>query len=295
MTGHAGVVGHPIGHSRSPQLHTAAYAVLGEQLRYEAVDLDEFELTGYVDRLRADESWRGLSVTMPLKSEAAELSDELTPLAAAVGVVNTLVPVGDGKVLGHNTDVAGIVGAVRAAGSLPERPRVAILGGGGTATAAVAALRELGADGIDVWVRSESRAARTTTAAQQVDVPVHLRPWDQAAEHLAGYDVVIATAPPHGCDELAAAFAAVRGRRTRGVLLDAAYDPWPSAIARAWQAAGGAIAPGLDMLIFQAVDQIRLFTGIGLDRELPRRREVVAAMCAAVDRPDLSGEHDSER
>ncbi|WP_246179969.1 shikimate dehydrogenase [Kocuria coralli] len=286
--GYAGVVGHPIGHSRSPDLHHAAYRVLGLDLDYTATDLEETELVPHVLRLREDPAWRGLSVTMPLKSEAAEIADELSDLATAVGVVNTLVHRGDGEILGHNTDVSGIIGAVRAAGEIPESPRAAILGGGGTATAAVAALQGLGAAEIDAWVRSETRAHRTTTAAEHLGIPVRLRPWEEAAEHLAGYDVVVATLPPHGCDELAAAFAAGRGRRTTGVLLDAAYDPWPSAIARAWTRAGGAVAPGIDMLVFQAIDQIRLFTGLGLETELPRRREVIAAMCAAVGRPDLS-------
>lgn len=287
--GHAGVVGHPIGHSRSPDLHRAAYDVLGFGPAYTATDLEETELIPHVARLREDPDWRGLSVTMPLKSEAAEIADELTALAADVGVVNTLLPTDEGSVLGHNTDVSGIMGAVRAAGRIPPRPRAAILGGGGTATAAVAALQGLGAVEIDAWVRSEGRAHRTTTAAERLEIPLHLRPWEEAAEHLAGYDIVVATLPPHGCDELAAGFAAIRGRRTTGVLLDAAYDPWPSAIARTWTGAGGTVAPGIDMLIFQAIDQIRLFTGLGLTTELPHRQEVVAAMCAAVGRPDLSG------
>lgn len=293
---YAGVVGHPIGHSQSPALHRAAYAVLAandivENIgAYDARDVEETELIPLVQELRTDPLWRGLSVTMPLKSEAAEIADELTPLARAVGVVNTLAHDGHGHVLGHNTDVSGIMGAIRAAGSVPPRPRAAILGGGGTATAAVAALQRLGAPAVDAWVRSESRAHRTTTAAARLGIAVHLRPWEEAAEHMAGYDVVVATLPPHGCDDLAAEFAGGAGRSTRGVLLDAAYDPWPSAIARAWTKAGGAVAPGIDMLIFQAIDQIRLFTRVGLERDLPSDRQVVAAMCAAVGRPDLSAD-----
>lgn len=283
---HAGVVGHPIGHSRSPEIHAAAYAALGQRLTYTATDIDETELFALVSELRSDPLWRGLSVTMPLKSEAAELADDLTDLAQAVGVVNTLVHSGDGHLLGHNTDVSGIMGAVRAAGTVPTRPRAAILGGGGTATAAVAALQGLGAQSVDVWVRSEARAHRTTTAADRLGLPVHLKPWNQAAEHLAGYDVVVATLPPHGCDELAAGLASVRGRTTTGVLLDVAYDPWPSAIARAWKRMGGSIVPGIDMLIHQAVDQIKLFTHRALEDDLPGQDAVIAAMCAAVGRPE---------
>lgn len=280
----AAVVGHPIGHSRSPDLHRAAYAVLGEAVDYDAHDLVEEQLPAFVDARRGDPAWRGLSVTMPLKSAAAACADELTELGAAVGAVNTLVFRPDGTVLGHNTDVAGIVGAVRAAGPVPAAPRVAVLGGGGTATAAVAAAGRLGARAVDVFVRSAARAGRAVEAGRRLGLPVRLRAWDEAPAALPGYDVVVCTLPPHGADELARD-AARLSPVTTGVLLDAAYDPWPSAIARTWAQAGGAVAPGIDMLIFQAVDQIRLFTGRGPGTPLPREQDVVAALCTAVGRP----------
>lgn len=288
IAGHAGVAGHPIGHSLSPQLHAAAYEVLGERISYTRHDLQEGELAAEVARLRDDDAWRGLSVTMPLKSEAAELADELTELAVVVGTANTLVHRGDGTVLGHNTDVAGIAAALAAAGPVHESPRAAVLGGGGTATAAMAALQRLGASSADLWVRSELRAGRALEAAERCGLPVRVRPWEEAAEQLAGYDLVVSTLPPHGADELAAQFASGRGRRASGVLLDAAYDPWPSALARAWTAAGAAVVPGLDMLVLQAVDQVRLFTGRELDETLPHEQEMVAAMGAAAGRPELA-------
>ncbi|MEX5270307.1 shikimate dehydrogenase [Kocuria sabuli] len=280
----AAVVGHPIGHSRSPDLHRAAYAVLGEDIDYGAHDLVEEQLPAFVDARRGDPAWRGLSVTMPLKSAAAACADERTGLGEAVGVVNTLVFRPDGTLLGHNTDVAGIVGAVRAAGAVPGTPRVAVLGGGGTATAAVAAAGGLGAPAVDVFVRAPARAGRTVEAGCRLGVPVRLRAWDEAPGALPGYDVVVSTLPPHGADDLAERAAAL-APATTGVLLDAAYDPWPSALARAWTRAGGAVAPGIDMLIFQAVDQIRLFTGRGPGEPLPREQDVIAALCTAVGRP----------
>lgn len=280
----AAVVGHPIGHSRSPDLHRAAYAVLGEDIDYGAHDLVEEQLPAFVDARRGDTLWRGLSVTMPLKSVAAECADELTELGGAVGTVNTLLYRPGGTVLGHNTDVAGIVDAVRAAGAVPVVPAAAVLGGGGTATAAVAAAQRLGARAVDVFVRSASRAGRAVEAGRRLGFPVRLHAWDEAPEALPGYDVVVSTLPAHGADDLAQRMAGPCPL-TKGVLLDAAYDPWPSALAGAWARAGGAVAPGLDMLIFQAVDQIRLFTGSGLGAPLPREQDVVAAMCTAVGRP----------
>ena len=285
---HAGVAGHPIGHSLSPRLHAAAYEVLGEAIGYRAYDLQEGELTGEIARLREDPGWHGMSVTMPLKSEAAELADELTGLAAAVGTVNTLVPRPDGQVLGHNTDVMGIAAALRAAGPVPSAPQAAVLGGGGTATAALAALQQLGAARVDLWVRSEARARRAVEAAQRLGLALRVRPWEEAAEHLAGCDLVVSTLPPHGADELAAQLASAVGRATGGTLLDAAYDPWPSALARSWQAAGGTVAPGLDMLVLQALDQIRLFTGREIGQALPDEHAVIRALCAAAGRAPLA-------
>ena len=99
---------------------------------------------------------------------------------------------------------------------------------------------------------------------------------------------MVSTLPPHGADDLAAQLASVPGRSTGGTLLDAAYDPWPSALARAWQRAGGTVVPGLDMLVLQALDQIRLFTGRSIDQTLPQEHAVIRALCTAAGRPELA-------
>jgi shikimate dehydrogenase len=114
-------------------------------------------------------------------------------------------------------------------------------------------------------------------------VPVRLRPWEEAAAACAGADVVISTLPPHGADALADQLAAApHGAAGAGaVLLDVAYDPWPSRIAGVWEAQGGLIVPGLEMLLYQAVEQVRLFTG-GAFRE---ENSVTNVMCDAVGAP----------
>lgn len=280
----AAVLGHPVAHSLSPALHAAAYRVLGVDWQYTRCDVPaETWERFWADRV-AEGTWRGFSVTMPLKALAARQADECTPLVGALGVANTLVFRPDGTTLADNTDVTGIMAAITAAREIPAEPRCAILGGGGTATAAVAALQGLGAAEIDVFVRSPQRAGKVTDAAERLGVPVRLRPWGEAAASLAGYDAVVCTLPPNGADELARDFA-VLGETVSGVLLDTAYDPWPSAIARSWRDAGGAIAPGIDMLIFQAVDQVRWFALGRSDLPVPREAEVTAAMCRAAGRP----------
>ena len=304
MTLRAAVLGHPISHSKSPALHRAAYAHLGVEIAYSAIDVAVEELPAFMARVREEASrgggWCGLSVTMPLKSAMVSEVDEVRGVALALGVINTVAfePPGSGapganrtgpaRLVGYNTDVAGIVNALRHAGAAAA-PTAAILGGGGTAAAAIAALKELGAPRADVFVRDVGRAAEARAASAAVGLPVRVLPIAGAAAAVAAADVVISTLPPRAADTLAAAlpqvFAAERGpqgaRRPPGVLLDVAYDPWPSRVAAAWQEAGGTVVPGLEMLIYQAVEQVRHFTGLG--DAVPAG--VIDVMCDAVGAP----------
>ncbi|KUM32957.1 shikimate dehydrogenase [Arthrobacter sp. EPSL27] len=301
MTLRAAVLGHPISHSKSPALHRAAYARLGMEMDYTAIDVTEDALPAFMAGVREDVrqvgSWRGLSVTMPLKTGMLKEVDEVRGVARALGVVNTVAvePAAPGdtngatRLVAYNTDVAGIVNALRYAGAT-SAPKAAVLGGGGTSAAAVAALKELDAPSADVFVRDVSRAAEAKAAAAAVGLPVQILPLGGAAAALAAADVVISTLPPRAADPLADDLAQLFGQRGSGssleaarpgVLLDVAYDPWPSRIAAAWQEAGGTVVPGLEMLIYQAVEQVRHFTGLG--DAMPA--EVIDVMCDAVGAP----------
>ncbi|MDF9750648.1 shikimate dehydrogenase [Arthrobacter sp. ES3-54] len=293
MTLRAAVLGHPVSHSKSPALHRAAYAHLGLDIAYSAIDVTEAALPDFMrqvrDEARADGSWRGLSVTMPLKSAMVAEVDEVRGVGRALGVVNTVAFEPDAgsadqtQLVGYNTDVAGIVNALRHAGAAPA-PTAVILGGGGTAAAAVAALKELGAATADVFVRDPSRAGEARAASAALAVPVQVLPLAGAAAAVAAADVVISTLPPRAADALAAELAdalAAKLTGSPGVLLDVAYDPWPSQIAAVWQEAGGTVVPGLEMLIYQAVEQVRHFTGLG--EALPAG--VIDVMCDAVGAP----------
>jgi len=283
VTFRAAVLGHPIGHSKSPALHRAAYARLGIDLSYEAVDVSIDALPDFMAQVRGDARWRGLSVTMPLKAAMAAHLDDVSGVARLLGVVNTVVfEAGEGnrqRLTGYNTDVAGIVNALRYAG-VAAAPEAVILGGGGTAAASVAALQELGARSVGVYVRDVGRAAEARAAAAAVGLRLQVLPLPDAAPAVAAADVVISTLPPWGADPLAEAVAR-RGRRAGGVLLDAAYDPWPSRIAAAWSDAGGQVVPGLEMLLYQAVEQVRHFARLG--GAVPA--EVIDVMCDAVGVP----------
>jgi shikimate dehydrogenase len=272
----------------------------------------EQDLPAFMARVREDtargEGWCGLSVTMPLKSAMVKEVDEVRGVARALGVINTVAfepsaaggliaggLIGGGRsgaapawLVGYNTDVAGIVNALRHAGA-GAAPTAAILGGGGTAAAAIAALKELGALNADVFVRDVARAAEARAASAAVGLPIRVLPVAGAAAAVASADVVISTLPPRAADTLAAALTQVfaagsgaeTGRRRPGVLLDVAYDPWPSRVAAAWLEAGGVVVPGLEMLIYQAVEQVRHFTGLG--DAVPA--EVIDVMCDAVGAP----------
>lgn len=281
------VLGHPIGHSKSPALHNAAYAALGADLSYSAIDVQESGMADFLAQVRAEKNWYGLSVTMPLKNVAVELMDELTPTARALGAVNTIVctqtPAGVAHLRGENTDVAGLVNALRHAGVV-ERPRAAILGGGGTAVSAVAALVQLGAPEITVFVRTLAKGGEVQAVAAALGVSLSLELFDGAPGALAGFDVVISTLPPRAADATAHAFTGQGTAVKRAVLLDAAYDPWPSALAQAWERSGGVVVAGIEMLLYQGVEQVKLFTVAAgysaLDAE--QVGDVMDVMCDAI-------------
>jgi shikimate dehydrogenase len=285
----AGVIGHPIAHSKSPRLHGAAYAYLDFNCDYAAIDTPPDSLAHILGEMRADPAWRGMSVTMPHKSAALPFMDELAPGVADLGVINTVLPTGEGdrrRLIGHNTDVEGIVRAVRHAGAVSPRQAL-ILGGGGTASAAVAALARMGVDQVVACVRSPRKAQSLVELGDRAGTVVELRDFAAAAELCVGSPLVISTLPPHGADELAAALNRVPSvsggfeSPASRVLLDVAYDPWPSALAEAWSARGGVIVPGLEMLLYQAVAQVKLFAGDVFRDE----SNVINVMCDAVDAP----------
>jgi shikimate dehydrogenase len=245
-------------------LHAAAYGALGlTGWEYTARECDEGALPGLLASL--DGSWRGLSLTMPLKRVVMPLLDEVSPLARAVGGVNTVTwAAGPGSKVtarrsrGDNTDVHGIVAALAEAGVAGPVGTAVVLGGGATACSAIAALRELGCVTPDVRVRSAARAGDLLAAAERLGVRPALGPLDQAAAALAA-DVVVSTLPAAGGAAWAAALP--DGEKPVGVLLDVGYHPWPTAPAAAWAGLGGSAVGGFVMLLHQAVAQVRLMTG----------------------------------
>jgi shikimate dehydrogenase len=241
----AAVLGSPVAHSLSPVLHNAAYAALGlTDWSYGLHECREPELAGFVDGLGPE--WAGLSLTMPLKRVTLDVADEVDELAGAIGAANTLVLTG--RRTAYNTDIVGIGATL---GDVSGR--AVVLGAGGTAQSALAALREAGIDDVTVLVRDLARTPELRDTAERLGVAPRI--------------VVISTLPPGGADPLVPPGAGA-------VVLDVVYAPWPTPFAAAALAAGAGVRSGLEMLLHQAVAQVELMTG---------KPGPVAAMRTALD------------
>ncbi|KJQ54756.1 shikimate dehydrogenase [Microbacterium sp. SA39] len=263
------VWGDPIAHSKSPDLHAAAYRVLGLDWEY---GRRQVTASGFAPALSGlDSSWRGLSLTMPLKEAAFRASTRRDAHAELTGAVNTLLL---GEIIaGFNTDVGGIIDALREAG-IAEVGSVRILGAGATAASALVAATEIGAERIEVAARRPDRAAGLVALGAHAGVRVDARPLGEPA--LAA-ELTIATLPSGtALPPETAALLSARG----GTLFDAAYAPWPSALAVAW--GEGTVVSGLGMLLHQAVRQIRIFRHGDPLVPLADEAEVLAAMRAAL-------------
>lgn len=276
----AAVAGKPIAHSLSPALHNAAYAALGLDGHYGRYEIDETGLKDFV--ARGNPNWLGLSLTMPLKHAALQIVDVVEPLAEVVGAVNTILFAPGGLKIGANTDVYGIVEAIRQARTAVDTPphTGVIIGGGATASSAVAALGQLGITTPVIIVRSLGRAGAVIRAATAMGVePKYLTlGTPEAAAAIARADILISTIPGGASGALIEYLSAELGpERT---LLDVVYEGWPTPLPTEWLARGGTVAPGYDMLLYQACEQVRLMTGKAAPVDAMR-----AALRAALDLP----------
>lgn len=250
----AAVLGSPVEHSLSPDLHNAGYAAAGlTSWSYGCHRIEEAELAEFTACLGPD--WRGLSLTMPLKRVCLEVADQVSPVAHRAGAGNTLVRRPDGGWDAHNTDVGGLVDAL-APHWRQEWLTAAVLGAGATARSAILALEELGVARATIYARDPGRARQLTgwAAAGGVRVAVASSPitgWGRGTE-----PVVLSTLPPVPGIE-----SSLAGARD-GLLFDAVYAGWPTQLAAAASAAGMDVVGGLDLLVHQAARQFELFTGV---------------------------------
>lgn len=247
------VVGHPVEHSLSPTIHRAAYRLLGlDDWEYGRHDVAPGGLEAFV--ASRDASWRGLSVTMPHKEDAARLGEPDGDVRLT-GVANTLVWHSDGPRSAHNTDIEGFVAALAAS----RTPTVAtVVGSGATARSAVVALVRLGATTIEVKARSRERAGQLAAwAARDVAPGGAFVVSDWGAPQDERSRLVVSTLPADAAAPLAPTLDLAR----LAAVFDVSYDPWPSALGAAALASGVEVLDGVDLLVHQAVAQVRLMTG----------------------------------
>lgn len=255
------VLGQPIAHSRSPAMQTAALRALGlaPEWSYDAIEVAPADFDSLVRSL-PERGFAGVNVTVPHKLSALAVADESSAAAREIGAANTLV-FAKGRIAAHNTDAAGIVAA------LPRSPagvRALVLGAGGSARAAVWGLREAGAL-VSVWNRTPARAA---ALAAELGV--------EHAEDPAGRFGLVVNATTVGLAEASAADGAAGEAGVSAlkalpiaadavsaeVVMDLVYGISETQLVRAARAAGAEVVDGIEVLVRQGAESLRIWTGL---------------------------------
>lgn len=249
------VLGSPITHSLSPLLHKTAFDLLGISGNYSAIEVKSGELQSFLDRRGGEFDY--FSLTMPLKEEALnlKLAIDIDTLGSRIQSINTLIRVGNSW-RATSTDGSGFIKSLTNAG-FSRFNKVLILGAGGTARAVAGALDEI-ATSVDVMRRSVRRSSAIAACFEKIEC--NFLDWDDLVD-LSGYDLVINTTPSGAADLVAENLP----HRIDGLLFDVLYKPWPTLLARRWSDAGGKTISGLELLLYQGVDQLRLVTDLDVN------------------------------
>ena len=259
----AAVLGFPIAHSLSPVLHAKAFDLLGIAGSYEAIEVASGGLADFLKSQGAKYDY--LSLTMPLKEEVLVIAESsgitVDELALRIQSVNTLVRKGSGW-SATSTDGSGFVKALANAG-YDHFNSVLILGAGGTARAVAGALDEI-ADSVAIMGRSVRR--NVGIAACFTKLAPEFISWDDQID-LRNFDLIVNTTPSGAADLVAENIPF----KVEGLLFDVLYKPWPTLLARRWSDAGGKVISGLELLLYQGIDQINAVYPLGqkiIDSEL---------------------------
>jgi shikimate dehydrogenase len=245
------VIGSPIAHSLSPVLHEAAYRELGLDWEYDAFEITEPELDPFLSNL--DDSWRGISLTMPLKQAAYRLVDDVPDqYAENLGVVNTIVFDATARV-GYNTDVSGVVAALRENG-IEFVGEIVVVGAGATAASALAAVRNMGALKATIAVRDRARAQYAGDVAYRYGLDVTVVSLDDI-DKIPVAPVLVSTIPAAAQEPYAEALV-----ERAHVVFDVIYDPVRTPLIEAAERAGKTTIRGFDLLLHQAARQVELMT-----------------------------------
>jgi shikimate dehydrogenase len=249
------VLGAPISHSLSPVLHRGAFEFLEIEGSYSKIEVQSGSLNDFI-RSRGSE-FDYLSLTMPLKEEVLSLDVEADALAKRIRSGNTLMRRGSAWSL-TSTDGSGLVAALSHAG-LSKFHSVLILGAGGTARAVVGALDAL-TDNLHVLGRSSIRQEALESAVTSAQF--EYRRWSSDID-FASYDLVVNTTPAGAADLLANSVQP----GVSATLFDVIYKPWPTVLAQRWSNCGGSVINGLELLLYQGIDQLEFVLGVPIERD----------------------------
>jgi len=258
----AAVLGSPISHSLSPALHARAYEILGIAGEYTAIETTDVDL-GEVLARGISEEWNGFNLTMPLKESvfASSIVDFDTSSETSRSA-NTLVRESN-RYQATSTDQSAFERLL----APYAVARVAIIGGGGTARAAVGALATR-AEKIDLLLRTPDRATIMRAIAPAAEISVL-----PMSSSLTGYDVVINTSPAGVADHLSRTL-----ENVDGLLFESLYRPWPTELSFAWKELGGRVLTGADLLVEQALDAIALICKVNFDYAMMRAELLTVAL-----------------
>ena len=247
------VLGFPIQHSLSPILHKAAFDFLGVEGTYSAVEVPSGTLDNFLQDRSSDFDY--FSLTMPLKEEVLSLDVDVDANTSRIQSGNTLIK-SDSCWSLTSTDGSGLIAAIEHAG-IHSIESVLVLGAGGTARACVGALDSSGRS-IDVLGRSSVRQRGLESSIRDSDF-TYLR-WGSEL-NFNSYDLVINTTPAGAADLLADSLPS----KVEPVLFDVIYKPWPTVLASRWLNSGGSVINGLELLLYQGIDQLELVLKRDLD------------------------------
>jgi shikimate dehydrogenase len=278
MSNKFAVLGSPISHSKSPLIHQAAYRVLGEEWEYLRFEVSKGGLKRFIET--DGSGFTGFSLTMPLKEDAFSFGDVTDEISMSTRTSNTLIRVND-QWQAFNTDVFGITQAISRATTTPLRVSL-IIGSGATATSAMCAMSKL-APGSSVLVFARNKTTRLQLIEFGRSLGLQVSKARGLASAVKKAQVTISTLPGGAMDSVAKKMTSSRFFSPTGLLLDVAYHPWPSQLADAWQRKSQKVVSGLEMLIWQAVAQIRIFKTGNPETELPNEIAVVEAMRIALE------------
>jgi shikimate dehydrogenase len=251
----AAVIGSPVRHSLSPALHNAGFQATGLDWVYTAFEVAPGQARAALDAMRVF-GLGGLSVTMPHKEAVADLVDELDPAAAALHSVNTVVPIGDGRLKGYSTDGAGFVASMVAQEVALVGKHVCVLGAGAAARAIVDAVARTEPASITVVNRSAERARLAADLAGGIGAVGPLQAVGEC-------DILInATSVGMGSTDVPCDVSLLHDRQ---VVADIVYHPRSTALLAGARSVGARTVEGLGMLVYQAVLQQQLWVGVAAD------------------------------